>query len=105
MGAEQGGNRQTAAGIDKEEKTNIVRTYNEEERRKPGERIIKGNMPGGRARGKAKMRRMENIKTWTGLAMEELLRLVENRQGWRNVVQNASNPRGRVTTEQLHPHP
>ena len=54
MGAEQGGNRQTAAGIDKEEKTNIVRTYDEEERRKPGERIIKGNMPGGRARGKAK---------------------------------------------------
>ena len=39
------------------------------------------------------MRRMENIKTWTGQAMEEVLRLVENRQGWRNVVQNTSNPR------------
>jgi len=50
-------------------------------------------MPVGRARGRPKLRWMDNIRTWTGLAMEELLRLVENRQGWRNVVQNASNPR------------
>ena len=45
-----------------------------------------GNMPGGRARGKPKMIWMDNIRTWIGLAMEELLRLVENIQEWRNVV-------------------
>ena len=38
MGAENGGNRKTAAGIDKKENTDILRTYDEEERRKPGER-------------------------------------------------------------------
>ena len=43
--------------------------------------IIEGDMPGGRARGRPKMRWMDHIKTWAGLAMEELLRLVENRQG------------------------
>jgi len=35
------------------------------------------------------MRWMDIIRTWTGLAMNELLRLVANRQGWRNVVQKA----------------
>jgi len=55
--------------------------------------IIQGNMLGGRARGRPKMRWMDNIRTWTGLAMKELLRLVENRQEWRNVVLNASNAR------------
>jgi len=36
---------------------------------------------------------MDNIRTWTGLGIGALLRLVENRQGWRNVVRNASNLR------------
>jgi len=70
--------------------TDIFRTYDEEEGLE--KEIIQGNMPGGRARGRSKIRWMDNIGTWTGLAMEELLRLVENKQEWRNVVQNASNP-------------
>src|SRR6218665_2160671 len=52
-----GGNRKTAAGVDKKAGTNIFRTYDEEERRKPGERNYTGeHMPGGRARGRPKMR-------------------------------------------------
>ena len=43
---------------------------------------------------------MDNVRAWTGLAMAELLRLVKNSQGWRNVVQNASNPRIEEGTEQ-----
>jgi len=82
MGAEQGGNRKTAAGVDKKEETDKFRTYDEETRRKPGER----NYTGEHARGRPKMRWMGDIRTWIGLAMEELLRLVENRQGWRNVL-------------------
>ena len=38
MGAEQGGNRKTAAGVYKKEETDIFQAYDEEERRKPGER-------------------------------------------------------------------
>ena len=55
--------------------------------------IIQWNMLDARTRGRPKMRWMDNIRTWTGLAMEELLRLVKNRQGWRNIVQNTSNRR------------
>src|SRR6218665_37161 len=55
--------------------------------------IIQRNMPGGKARGRRKMRWMDNTRSWTVLARNELLRLVENRQRWRNAVQNASNPR------------
>ena len=38
MGAEHGGNRKTASGVDKKEEADIFRTYDEEERRKSGER-------------------------------------------------------------------
>ena len=48
--------------------------------------IIQGNMPGGRARGRPKMRWVDNNRTWTGMAMKEPLKLVENRQNWMNVV-------------------
>src|SRR6218665_2661218 len=56
--------------------------------------IIQGNMPGGiEYRCRPKMRWIDNIRTLTVLDMKELLRLAENRQEWRNVVQNASNSR------------
>ena len=43
--------------------------------------ILHGNMSGGSASGRPKIRWMDNIRTWTGLAMKELLRLmVENIQ-------------------------
>jgi len=94
LGDPQGGNRKTAAGVDKKEETDIFRTemMRKKEESLEKEIIIQGNMPGGRTRGIPKMRWMDNIRTWTGLAMKKLLRLVENRQGWRNVLLNASNP-------------
>jgi len=94
MGAERGGNRKTAAGVDKKKRKLIYfgRMMRKKEQSLEKE-IIQGDMPGGRARATPEMRWMDNIRTWTGLAMKALLRFVENRQEWRNVVQNASNPR------------
>ena len=43
--------------------------------------IIQVNMPGGIAKGRPTVRWTDNIRTWTRLAMKELLRLVENRDG------------------------
>jgi len=45
---------------------------------------------------------MYNIKTWTGLSVEESIRMTEDRDKWRKYVQSVAN--GRIedgyTTEQ-----
>jgi len=36
---------------------------------------------------------MDNIKTWTGLPMEESIRMTEDRDKWRKYVHSAAKPR------------
>jgi len=36
---------------------------------------------------------MDNINTWTGLIMEESVRMIEDRDKWRNYVHGVANPR------------
>jgi len=36
---------------------------------------------------------MDNIKTWTGLSMEELIRMTEDRDKRRKYVYGVANPR------------
>jgi len=36
---------------------------------------------------------MVNIKTWTGLLMEESIRMTEDRDKWRKYVHGVANPR------------
>ena len=38
--------------------------------------IMQGTMPGARRRGRPRTAWMDNIKTWTGLSVEELVRMV-----------------------------
>ena len=38
---------------------------------------MQGTMPGARRRGSTHMAWMDNIKTWTGLSMEESVRMTE----------------------------
>ena len=81
--------RQLLESIRKRKLTYFGRMLREKEESLEKE-IIHGNMPAGRP----KMIWKDNIRAWTGLDMHgELLILVENRQEWRNVVQNASNHR------------
>jgi len=35
---------------------------------------------------------MDNIKTWTGLPMEESIRMIEDKDKWRKYVNGVANP-------------
>jgi len=55
--------------------------------------IIQGETPDSRARGRPKITGLDNMKTWTGRPVARLIRTVEDREKWRKVVRDASNPR------------
>ena len=40
--------------------------------------IIQGTLPGARRRGRPRTAWMDNIKTWTGLSVEESIRMTED---------------------------
>jgi len=54
--------------------------------------IMQGTMPGARRRGRPRMAWMDNIKTWTGLSVEESIRVTEDRDKWRKYVHGVANP-------------
>jgi len=45
--------------------------------------IMQGTLPGARRRGRPRTAWMDNIKTWTGLSVEESIRMTEDRDKWR----------------------
>ena len=55
--------------------------------------IMQGTMPGARRRGRPRTAWMDNIKTWTGLSVEESIRMTEDRDEWRKYVHGVANPR------------
>ena len=55
--------------------------------------IMQGTMPGARRRGRPRTAWMDNIKTWTGLPVEESIRMTEDRDKWRKCVHGVANPR------------
>ena len=57
------------------------------------EDIMQGTMPGARRRGRSRTAWMDNIKTWTGLSVEESIRMTEDRDKWRTYVHGVANPR------------
>ena len=50
-------------------------------------------MPGARWRGRPRTAWMDNIKTWTGLSVEESLRTTEDRDKWRKYVHGVADAR------------
>ena len=52
--------------------------------------IMQGTMPGARRRGRPCTAWMDNIKTWTGLSVEESIRMTEDRDKWRRYVDGSS---------------
>ena len=52
--------------------------------------VQQGTAPGGRSCGRSRQRWNDNIKEWTGRTVGETLRLVEDRDGWREIVKTAS---------------
>jgi len=55
--------------------------------------IMQGTMPGARRRGRPRTAWMDSIKTWTGLPMEESVRMTEDRDKWRKNVHGVANRR------------
>jgi len=51
--------------------------------------IMQGTMPGARKRGRPRTAWVDNIKTWTGLSVEESIRMTEDMEKWSKHV----NPR------------
>ena len=52
--------------------------------------ILQGTVQGGRRRGRQKKRWEDNIKEWTGLEWNILLRKAENREEWRKLVEKST---------------
>ena len=48
--------------------------------------ILQGIVQGGRRRGRQRKRWENNIKEWTGLGWNTILRKAENREEWKKVV-------------------
>jgi len=55
--------------------------------------IMQGTMPGARGRGRPRTAWMDNIKTWTGLSVEVLIRMTGDRDKWTKYVHGVANPR------------
>ena len=55
--------------------------------------IMQRTMPGARRRGRPRTAWMDNIKTWTGLPVEESVRMTEDTDKWRKYVYGVANPR------------
>ena len=55
--------------------------------------IVQATMPGARRRGRPRTAWMDNIKTWTGLSVEESVRTTEDRDKWRKYVHGVAHPR------------
>jgi len=53
--------------------------------------IMQGTMPGARRRGRPRRAWIDNIKTWTGLSVEESVRMTEDRDKWRKHVHGVAN--------------
>jgi len=67
---------------------------------------MQGTMPGARRRGRPRTAWMDNIKTWTGLSVEESIGMTEDRDKWRKYVHGVANRRiedrqGRGTRDQI----
>jgi len=55
--------------------------------------IMQGTMPGAHRRGRPHTAWMDNIKTWTGLPVEESIRMTEGRDKSRKYIHGVANPR------------
>jgi len=54
--------------------------------------IMQGTMPDACRRGRPCTAWVDNVNTWTGLSMEESVRMTEVRDKWRKYVHGVANP-------------
>ena len=61
---------------------------------------MQGTMPGARRRGRPRTAWIDNIKSWTGLSVEESIRMTEDRDKWSKYVRVAATLGSRTAKEQ-----
>jgi len=54
--------------------------------------IMQGTMPGAHRRVRPHTTWMDNINTWTGISVEQSIRMTEDRDKWRKYVHGVANP-------------
>ena len=54
---------------------------------------MQGTMPGVLRRGRPRTTWMDNIKTWTGLPVEESIRMTEDKDKWKKYVHGVAKRR------------
>ena len=57
------------------------------------EKIMQGTVPGARRRGRIRMAWIDNVKTRTGLPVQESIRMTENTDKWTKYGDDVANPR------------
>ena len=93
MGSQQSWSEDGTVRHRQSKKVSTLWSRHEETRELPGERdIMQGTMPGARRRGRPHTFWMDT-KTWTGLSVEESIRMREDRDKWRKYVHGMANPR------------
>jgi len=80
------------AGV-KRELLDTVKAWSHHEETRELPCLMQGTMPGARRRGRPRTAWMANIKTWTGLPVEESIRMTEDRDKWTKYVHGVANPR------------
>jgi len=95
VGSQQSWSKETTVRHCKNKKASTLWSHHEETSELPGKRNNAriGTMPGARKRGRPRTAWIDNIKTWTGLSVEELIRMTEDRDKWRKYVHGVANPR------------
>ena len=71
----------------------ILWSHHEETRELPGERDNARNNARCMKARRQRTAWMDNIKTWTGLLVEESIRMTEDRDKWRKYVHGVAKPR------------
>ena len=62
--------------------------------------IMQRTMPGARRLGRPRTAWMDNIKTWTGLSVEESIRMTEGRDKWRKYVHGPRTAKEQIEQSQ-----
>jgi len=62
--------------------------------------IMQGTIPGARRRGRPRTAWIDEIKSWTGLSVEESIRMTADRDKWRKYVHGVANLGSRKAKEQ-----
>jgi len=61
---------------------------------------MQGTMPSARRRGRPRTTWIDNIKSWTGLSVEQSIRMTEDRDKWRKYVPGVATLESSTAKEQ-----